>query len=85
MRPVGHIPVPVVNFKEDLWGALSEFSASHEIVGTSVRIAKKRIPFLGGHRVDRVKITSMVHWKIPAGVEADISAVPPSGTPRRRR
>ena len=85
MKPVGHIPVPVVKFKGDLWGALSEYSASHEIVATSVKITKKRIPFLDGHRVDRVKLTSMVHWKIPTGVDPDISAVPPSGTPRRRR
>ncbi len=85
MKPVGHIHVPVVKFKGDLWGALSVLSVSHEIVGASAKIAKKRIPFLGGHRVARVRLTSMVHWKIPAGVEADISAVPPSGTPRRGR
>lgn len=85
MKPVGQISVPVVNYKGDPWGDLSLFSAAHEMVATSVKIAKRRISFLDNHQVNRITLKSMVHWKIPSGVEADISAVAPNSVPRRRR
>jgi len=84
VKPIGHLLVPVVNFGGAHWGALSEFASSHDIVATSARIGK-RISFLDNHQVSQVKLKSMVHWKIPSGVEAEISAVPSGEAPRRQR
>lgn len=85
MKPEGQIPVPVVKYKGSHWGNLSLFSSAHEVVATSAKIAKKRISFIDNHQVNRVVLKSMVYWKIPSGVEADINAVSPTAAPRRRR
>ena len=83
MKPVGRIEVPVVDHKGTLWGALTEYGAVHEFIGSKV-VAKGHMTFIGDHTVYKAKITNKVHWRIPPGVEADISEVAPGGTPRRR-
>lgn len=84
MKPVGHIRVPVVDYKGARWGHLSSFSDAHEVVATKAKLAKVRDSFIGNHRVHRVSLKSMVHWRIPVGVQVDISALEPGQAPRRR-
>ena len=83
MKPVGRIKVPVVIHKGTRWGALTEYGAVHEFIGSKV-VAKGQMTFIGDHRVYKVKITNKVHWRIPPRVTADISEVAPGGTPPRR-
>lgn len=75
------LEVPLVQFSGATWGDLSAFGDTHDIVGTGVKQGG-RISFIGGHRVTPVRLKQMVHWKIPAGVDLDISDV---GQPARRQ
>jgi hypothetical protein len=79
-----HIPVPVKIVNGERWGDLACFAPSHEICGEKVD-QRKDISFAGGHRVRLYKFTKSVHWKLPAGIELDISGVPPASPPRRGR
>jgi hypothetical protein len=81
MRSRVFVPIKVVNGEN--WGDLASFSTSHEICGERVD-PRKDISFAGGHRVRLYKFTKNVHWKIPTGVELDISEVPPASAPPRR-
>jgi hypothetical protein len=55
----------------------------HEICGYSFN-QKKDISFAGGHRVRVFRAEGNVHWRIPQGVQLDISRVtPPRRMPRR--
>ena len=64
------VPIRVVNGEE--WGDLNALHLSHEIVGETVHQAKD-MSFSGGHRVRVYKFKKNVHWRIPVGVELDIS------------
>jgi len=75
--------VPVKNLRGENWGDLAALAYSHEICGEKVD-ERKDISFAGGHRVRLFKFTKNVHWKIPTGIELDISDVPPASTPPRR-
>jgi hypothetical protein len=79
-----HVPVPVKIVNGERWGDLACFAPSHEICGEKVD-QRKDINFAGGHRVRLYKFTKSVHWKLPTGIELDISEVPPAAPPRRGR
>ena len=80
----GNVPVPIVLlFGSEKWGALANLAKSHEIVGTKV-IKKKDMSLPNRHQVRRYIFTGQVHWKIPAGVDADISGIAPGQPPRRK-
>ena len=78
----GNVPVPVILFGGEKWGALTDWAKSHEIVGTKVK-KKKDMSLPNGHQVRRLIFTGQVHWKIPVGVEADVSGIAPGRPPRR--
>lgn len=76
-----HLPVPLVEYGGQVWGDLGAFGRKHEFIATTVKEGKKRVTFLNQHNVGTVSLEKMVHWKIPTGVELDISGV--AGAPRR--
>ena len=80
----GNVSVPIVLFGGEKWGVLTDLAKSHEIVGTTVN-KKKDMSLPNGHQVRRYKFTGQVHWKVPVGVEADVSGVAPGQPPRRRQ
>lgn len=80
----GNVPVRIVLIGGEKWGALTDFAKSHEIVGTKVNKKKKDMSLPNQHRVRRYIFTGQVHWKIPVGVEADVSGIAPGQLPRRR-
>ena len=77
------IPVPVKIVNGERWGDLAALATSHEICAEKVN-PKGNISFAGQHRVRLYKFTKNVHWKIPTGVELDISEVLPASVPTRR-
>jgi hypothetical protein len=81
MRSRVLVPVKVV--RGENWGDLAALAHSHEICGEKVD-ARGNFSFAGQHRVQLYKFTKNVHWKLPIGVELDISEVPPASPPRRR-
>lgn len=81
---VQNVPVPVVFFGSEKWGVLTALAKSHEVVGTKVN-KKKDMSLPNGHQVRRYKFTGQVHWKIPVGVEADVSSIAPGKPPRRKK
>ena len=82
MREQVMIPVKIVNGER--WGDLASISRSHEICGEKVD-QRKDLSFAGQHRVRLYKFTKNVHWRLPDGVEIDISDVRPAAPPRRGR
>ena len=80
-----HVPIRIVKFGGEKWGALTDFAKIHEIVGTKMSRNKKDMSLPNGHQVRRYKFTGQVHWKIPAGVDADISGIAPGKPPRRKK
>lgn len=79
--PKKHVRIPTRVVNGTVWGDLSVFGKNHEICGTSVH-SRKDISFINQHRVRLYEFKQMVHWRIPAGTELDISDV---STDRRRR
>lgn len=79
-RQKGRVSVPTVEFGGSLWGDLSVFGKDHDFCATRAK-ANRDMSFIGGHRVRSFTFKQMVHWKIPTGVELDISEV---DAPRRR-
>ncbi len=80
----GNVSVPVILFGGEKWGVLTDLAKSHEIVGTKVIKKKKDMSLPNGHQVRRRIFTGQVHWKIPVGVEADVSGIAPEQPPRRK-
>lgn len=74
------IPVPIRKVNGADWGDLTVFGHAHEVVGTVARF-RPDISFIDGHRVRVVQFKKMVHFKVLAGTEIDISEVK---TDRRR-
>jgi hypothetical protein len=83
------IPVKIVG--SDRWGQLSAFGNQHIISGERCDVKDQNYSFSGGHRVRLYSIKQNVHWKIPAGIQLDVSQVAPATLaaakqpPRRRR
>ena len=69
----------------DRWAALSYVAeGNHEICGETVKLMNGKFSLFGGHRVRLYRFKNNVHWKIPSGVELDITDVPPAQAPRRQ-
>ena len=79
-----NVPVPIVLFGTKKWGALKYLAKSHEIVGTTVN-KKKDMSLPNRHQVRRYTFTGQVHWKIPVGVDVDVSDITPVQPPQRRK
>jgi hypothetical protein len=73
------IIVPVTVMKNgDKWGDLSVLGATktHEVCGTTVNPGND-YSYKGGHRVRLYKFKGQVAFRIPAGLDLDISGVAP--------
>jgi hypothetical protein len=79
------ITLPVKIFQNERWAELSVHapSSSHDICAEKVNKRDEQFSFIGGHRVRLYAFKKNVHWRIPAGVTLDISAVPAALAPRR--
>lgn len=80
---MAHIVVPVKKVGSDLWGDFSSFGLAHEFCGERVDMVNQQFSFQGGHRVRLYKFKKNVHWRIPSGIELDISAV--DASPKRKQ
>jgi hypothetical protein len=78
------ISVPVKIVQGDRWGELNFFGNQHIISGERLSIKDQNYSFAGGHRVRLYLIKQNVHWKIPTGIQLDVSQVAPAEMPRRR-
>jgi hypothetical protein len=78
------ISVPIKEVHGEKWGQLNLFGVKHEICAESCKVKSEQFSFAGEHRTRLYALKSNVHWKIPEGVELDISAVRAEGAVRRR-
>jgi len=67
------IPVKIVN--NERWGQLSYFGSRHQFCGEDIRLKNYNFSFVGEHRVRLYSAAGNVHWRIPQGVDLDISRV----------
>jgi hypothetical protein len=77
------LTIPVQRVNNDRWGRLSIYGSRHELCCEDIRLKKENFSFIGEHRVRLYIAKGNVHWRIPQGVELDISLVAPAN-PRRR-
>jgi len=77
------IKVPVKKVNSQLWGQLSFFGNRHEFCGEEIRLRNQSFSFAGGHRVRLCIAKGNVHWRIPEGVQLDITQVELANPPRR--
>lgn len=77
------IPIKIVNGQR--WGDLSVFGLNHEICAERGEKKDDAFSFAGGHRVRLFRFRKNVHWKIPDGIDLDISGVVPEQPPRRNQ
>lgn len=80
------IYLPVKTVGGDKWAEISAVAPqwTHEICGETVRPKDLNYTFAGQHRVRLYKFKKNVHWKVPVGVNLDISGVQPATPPRRQ-
>lgn len=77
------IKVPVKKVNSQPWGQLSLFGNQHEFCGEKIRLRDQNFSFAGGHRVRLYVAKGNVHWRIPEGVQLDITQVELANPPRR--
>jgi hypothetical protein len=77
------IMVPVKKVNSQPWGQLSFFGNRHEFCGEEIRLRDQSFSFAGGHRVRLCVAKGNVHWRIPEGVQLDITQVELANPPRR--
>jgi hypothetical protein len=82
---VATITIPIKIVQGERWGELSAHgpTLTHVVCG-EITSQGMDFSFAGGHRVRTFKLKKNVHWKIPVGIELDISRVPPAEPPRRQ-
>ncbi len=73
-----YVRVPILIHNGVRWGRLSFFGTRHEFCGEKIQIKNKPFTFTGEHRVQLCVAKKNVHWKIPEGVELNISEVTPA-------
>ena len=76
--------VPIRRVGAEKWGDLSALSQTHEICGEKVKCVNQNYSFANEHRVRLFKFTKNVHWRIPEGIELDISEIAQAEPPRRQ-
>lgn len=79
------VSVPVRMVDGERWGDLNVLASTHEICGEVVKCKNEKFSFAGQHRVRLFQFKKNVHWKIPEGIDLDITNVLPGAAPRRRQ
>ena len=76
------VKLPITKYQNEKWVHLSKIApaGSHWFVGEKFSM-EENYSFHGQHRVRLIKLKNNVWWKIPVGVEVDISAVVPANPP----
>jgi hypothetical protein len=75
------VPIKVVRGVE--WADLSAMAPTHtHQVCAEIVNPMKDISFAGGHRVRLFGLKKSVHWRVPTGIDVDISAVPEAPEPK---
>jgi hypothetical protein len=80
----GRVTVPIRMINGVRWGNLAALSFSHGVCAESVSTVNEKYSFAGGHRLRLLRLKKNVHWRIPEGVDLNISDVPPADPPRRK-
>jgi len=78
------ISIPVKTVGTERWGQLSMLGDHHLICAETVKLKDENYSFAGQHRVRLYSFKKNVHWKVPAGVPLDVTAVAPAAGPPRR-
>lgn len=78
------LPTKVVS--QRLWAEVSSLgpSLTYEVVGEVVHPVNDMYSFAGGHRVRLYRFKKNVHFRVPDGVEINISSVAPAEPARRQ-
>jgi hypothetical protein len=79
-----YVRVPIKEWDGCKWGQLNLLAHAHEICGEVVKKKEENYTFAGQHRVRLYTFKKNVHWKIPIGVNLDISQVAQAQPPRRQ-
>jgi hypothetical protein len=79
------LTVSLKSYQGERWADLNSFGLTHEFCGEVVKMKDEKFSFLGGHRVRLYSFKKNVHWRIPSGIEVDISDVPALAAPAGRR
>lgn len=83
MRDRISVPIKIIN--SERWGELSALSLTHDICGEVVNLIDEKFTLAGGHRVRLYRFKKNVHWRVPQGIELDISAVALPRSPPRKQ
>jgi hypothetical protein len=78
------ISIPIKRHGGHKWGALAYLGPNHDICCEKGECIDQKYSFADGHRVRLFRFKKQVYWKIPDGVEIDISGVLPATPPRRQ-
>lgn len=76
--------IPVKTIGTERWGQLCVLAESHVLCGEVVKKKDDNYSFAGQHRVRLYSFKKNVHWKIPDGIQLDVTGVPPATPPRRK-
>lgn len=81
-----HVRIPVRIVGKQKWAMLTACGGpNHIIVGEKFACKDQQYSFADGHRVRLYSVKQNVHWKIPEGIDLDVSGVTPAGDPPRRK
>lgn len=75
----GRINCPIVTVNNADWACLATFAERHEFCAEVFREKNEQFSFADGHRVRVYSAKKNVHWKLPQGINMDISEVPVAG------
>jgi hypothetical protein len=80
------VSFPIVQVNNVSWAKLSVYAPSNtHIVCAENFKQQKDISFAGGHRVRVYGLKNNIHWRVPEGIDLDISNVGVPAAPRRRQ
>jgi hypothetical protein len=69
------ITIPVKKVNNEHWGQLSSIARRHQFCCEVIQLKDANFSFAGEHRVRLYSAKGNVHWRIPQGVNLDISRV----------
>jgi hypothetical protein len=67
--------VPIIEHDGYRWGALAYFGKDQEFTGEDFKCVDQKYSFKGGHRVRIIRIRKQVYWRLPSGINLDITDV----------
>lgn len=78
-----HYSVPTIKYGGYNWACLNYLGDKHIVAAEKCKIDDNSYSFKGGHRVRLDRLEANVHWRLPSGIDLDITGVAVA-TPQRR-